>query len=252
LFSKIQERFGTAGLVVAIIALVAALAGTAIAAGGKLTAKQKKEVTKIAKKYAGKPGPAGPAGSAGANGAKGDTGAQGAQGPQGPQGAPGAQGPKGDEGSPWTVGGKLPENATLTGAFTTPTTLDVAGQRYTGMLEEGKGYATAISFVIPLASDPTFIPVPPSGANYGTAPGCPGVVNETPQADSGNFCVYLKSVDIGFPLPAATLSVSEPGPRVKTEVGVSPAGVNLWVDCPSPTGGPVPFCAGAGVWAVTG
>ena len=44
MFAKLHNRFGTAGLVVAVVALIAALAGTAIAAGG-LNAKQKKELT---------------------------------------------------------------------------------------------------------------------------------------------------------------------------------------------------------------
>ena len=54
----IREPFGTAGLIVACVALVLALTGAAFAAAG-LTGKQKKEVEKIAKKYAGKPGAAG-------------------------------------------------------------------------------------------------------------------------------------------------------------------------------------------------
>ncbi|HVV72142.1 MAG TPA: hypothetical protein VHI52_11700 [Verrucomicrobiae bacterium] len=45
---RIHQKLGTAGLIVAIVALVAALAGGAYAAGGGLSGKQKKEVTKIA------------------------------------------------------------------------------------------------------------------------------------------------------------------------------------------------------------
>ncbi|MCW2987250.1 MAG: hypothetical protein JWM24_188, partial [Solirubrobacterales bacterium] len=84
----IREPFGTAGLIVAMIALVAALGGTALAAA-KLNSTQKKEVEKIAKKVAGKPGVAGPAGSAG---------------PAGPAGSAGAKGDKGDAGSPGSPG----------------------------------------------------------------------------------------------------------------------------------------------------
>jgi hypothetical protein len=72
----IREPFGTAGLVVAVIALVLALTGAAFAAAG-LTGKQKKEVTKIAKKYAGKPGAQGPAGAAGPAGPTGPAGKNG-------------------------------------------------------------------------------------------------------------------------------------------------------------------------------
>ena len=73
MFSRMHDKLGTAGLVVAIVALVFAMVGGAYAAGG-LTKQQEKQVTKIAKKYAGKPG------------------AQGPQGPQGPAGLVGAKG----------------------------------------------------------------------------------------------------------------------------------------------------------------
>ncbi|MCW2987260.1 MAG: hypothetical protein JWM24_198, partial [Solirubrobacterales bacterium] len=51
---RLREPFGKAGLTVGVIALVMALVGGAYAAGA-LTGKQKKEVEKIAKKFAGKP-----------------------------------------------------------------------------------------------------------------------------------------------------------------------------------------------------
>ena len=82
----IREPFGTAGLIVACVALIAALGGSALAAKGALTAKQKKEVTKIAKKYAGKPG------APGAIGPQGNPGAAGSNGTNGTNGAPGANG----------------------------------------------------------------------------------------------------------------------------------------------------------------
>jgi hypothetical protein len=78
----IREPFGTAGLIVACVALVAALGGTAFAAA-KLNSTQKKEVEKIAKKFAGKPGAPGANGTNGTNGspgAKGDPGAPGVNG----------------------------------------------------------------------------------------------------------------------------------------------------------------------------
>ena len=97
----IREPFGTAGLVVACVALVLALTGAAFAAGA-LTGKQKKEVEKIAKKYAGKPGAAG---------AQGPAGPQGPAGAAGKDGAQGEKGAKGDNGSPGSPGkdGKSPE-----------------------------------------------------------------------------------------------------------------------------------------------
>src|SRR4051794_4615743 len=116
----IREPFGTAGLVIACIALVAALGGTALAASGALTGKQKKEVEKIAKKYAGKDGVAGPAGAAGlpgpagpvgvggkdgAAGTIGTTGPTGKAGTTGPTGKTGVTGPTGDIGATGPTGG---------------------------------------------------------------------------------------------------------------------------------------------------
>ncbi|HSS42729.1 MAG TPA: hypothetical protein VLK37_09320 [Solirubrobacterales bacterium] len=85
----IREPFGTAGLVIACIALIAALGGTAFAAKGALTGKQKKEVEKIAKKYAGKPGAPGAAGANGKDGSNGTNGKDGVAGSPGSPGAPG-------------------------------------------------------------------------------------------------------------------------------------------------------------------
>ena len=56
MISRIHSKLGTAGFIVAIVALVAAL-GVALAASG-LNSKQKKEVKKIAKQFARQsPGP---------------------------------------------------------------------------------------------------------------------------------------------------------------------------------------------------
>jgi hypothetical protein len=76
---QLKEPFGKAGLTVAILALVLAMVGGAWAAGA-LSGKQKKEVEKIAKKFAGKPGAPG---ANGTNGAKGENGAAGANGSNG-------------------------------------------------------------------------------------------------------------------------------------------------------------------------
>jgi hypothetical protein len=50
MLSRLHNKVGTAGLVVAIVALVAALAGSAYAAKDVLTKQEKKQVEKIAKK----------------------------------------------------------------------------------------------------------------------------------------------------------------------------------------------------------
>jgi hypothetical protein len=96
---SIREPFGTAGLIVACVALVAALGGTALAAA-KLNGTQKKEVEKIAKKYAGQPGATGATGPQGAGpaGAKGDKGDKGDKGENGDPGTPGTPGTPGADG----------------------------------------------------------------------------------------------------------------------------------------------------------
>jgi hypothetical protein len=101
MFSKLHDRLGTAGLVVAVVALVAALSGTAIAAKKFIT---KQEATKIAKKYAGKDGATGPAGPAGAAGPAGPAGADGKAGSNGSNGSAGATGPTGATGAAGTTG----------------------------------------------------------------------------------------------------------------------------------------------------
>jgi len=184
----IREPFGTAGLVVACVALIAALGGTALAAGA-LTGKQKKEVEKIAKKFAGKPGaagaqgPAGPQGAAGANGKDGAQGEKGAKGDNGSPGSPGTPGTPGADGNsvevtptsgdpgeacegtggvvvevegsgtenPVCNGEQGPEGALGTAGVTLPPGVDEKG----GWSLEGSGGdigRTAISFPIPLAA----------------------------------------------------------------------------------------------------
>jgi len=93
MLGRLHEKTGTAGLILAVAALVAALAGGAYAASG-LNGKQKKEVKSIAKSYQGKgdKGDKGDTGAKGDTGSKGDTGAKGDKGAQGDPGSPGAPG----------------------------------------------------------------------------------------------------------------------------------------------------------------
>jgi hypothetical protein len=182
----IREPFGTAGLVVAIIALILAMGGAAFAAAG-LNGKQKKEVEKIAKKFAGKQGAPGGQGSTGApgstgpSGAKGDAGANGAAGVQGKQGNQGLPG----ESAPCTKGEPqctLPSGVTETGVWT------ISSATSNSLVP-----LTAISFPIPLSQ-----PGEPSSAFVFNAEqtakeeftgGCAGSVAE-PTAPAGKLCVY--------------------------------------------------------------
>jgi hypothetical protein len=91
MLKRLREQTGTAGLVVAIVALAFAMLGGAYAAthsarqqkkgSAGLTSKQKREVKKLAMQFAGKPG------------------APGAQGPQGSPGSNGSNGTNGTDGS---------------------------------------------------------------------------------------------------------------------------------------------------------
>jgi len=137
MISRIHQKLGTAGFIISIVALVAALGGGAYAAQGGLTGKQKKEVQKIAKaearKFAGKPGQSGAAGATGPAGAKGDTGDAGATGPTGPTGsagATGAAGPQGDRG-PTGPAGQSPEVVPL--GTQVPNCEDVGGVKVIGV-----------------------------------------------------------------------------------------------------------------------
>ena len=63
-------------------------------------------------------------------------------------------------------------------------------------MQENK-YLLPISFSIPLATAPEFIPVPNEGEEFGSAEGCPGVVNGIAKAASGKFCLYFAGDGVG-------------------------------------------------------
>jgi hypothetical protein len=240
---RLKEPFGKAGLTVAILALVLAMVGGAYAAGGGLNGKQKKEVTKIAKKYAGKPGPAGAPGPAGSAGATGPAGAVGPAGAAGKAGATGTEGPEGPEGSPWTAGGVLPEGQTEKGVWA------VAGKAS----EKEEASAAPISFTIPLEVGPTphFIgeEAGEGEANFNaeTFPaGCKGTAENpanvaNPIAQPGNLCVYAHQVFNAKPyLGLGFLNVEAGG------IGAGQTGTALLFE--SEAAGNM---AANGVWAVT-
>jgi hypothetical protein len=241
MYQRIKDRFGTAGLVVAVIALVAAVGGTALAAGG-LTKSQEKQVTKIAKKYAGKPGAIGPAGANGTNGTNGAAGAKGADGESvdvntyaGPECATATEegaeltnttgtvyvcnGENGIEGSPWTAGGTLPSGKTETGVW--------------GGIAAAGPNVFPMSFSLPLA-----LPLDaahaigikegasvPAECENTTHAGTASPTN--PEADPGYVCAYL----------AFDSSESENSVAVKNLAianGASTAGAYLFFGSPEP------------------
>ena len=200
MISRIHNRLGTAGFVVAIVALVAALSGAAIAAGG-LSKSQEKQVKKIVNKEIKKhPGPQGPKGDPGAPGAKGDPGAPGAK---GDPGAPGKDGVDGEDGVcsvsvPQCV---LPSGATMTGlwSFSAPT--------------GGEEYFSTISFPLQAPTEPTIRYIGTEteeeredneGAPFDTT-NCPGTPAD-PEALPGFLCIYggfvNNIIQFGFKEPA--------------------------------------------------
>lgn len=211
MFQRIHQKLGTAGFVISIVALVAALGGGAYAASGALTQKQKKEVKKIAQTEAKKLATAGPQGSAGAPGAKGDTGSAGANGTNGTNGsngqsvtgepiaAGGACG-SGVTGVKYTLGssstnvcnGKNGANGQTGFTETLPPEMTEKGSWAVGVTPPGTTFPlkTAISFPIPLAAA-----VPAANVHYvnedQTAPaGCTGGTAAAPTAEPGHLCVY--------------------------------------------------------------
>jgi hypothetical protein len=203
----IREPFGTAGLIVAMVALIAAVGGSAYAAT-KLNGTQKKEVEKIAKKFAGKPGSNGANGAAGANGApgsKGDAGAAGAPGTSATtttftgvkgscteggievkSGSPAVNVCNGKKGDPAEFPSTLPSGKTEKGTWAIGTGASTSVSSETG-----------ISFPIPLAasggagSAAAFNAAKTKEIEEGTVDpsGCTGSV-ANPTAPQGKLCVY--------------------------------------------------------------
>lgn len=220
--SRLREPFGKAGLIVAVIALVAALVGGAYAANtsGKrhhkkknnagLNSKQKKQVRNIAKSFQGT-GPAGPQGPAGSNGNDGSNGSNGAKGDTGSQGPEGKQGPKGDtgdQGEPGPLLTSLPSGKTLTGRWgfgAQVRIVEINGEE----ASVNPAGSAQISFPFPLAAAPDLYWLLGGGfalvykheselpevvveeeAYEEVEEKCPGGAEE-PQAAAGALCIYI-------------------------------------------------------------
>ena len=252
MLAKLHQRLGTAGLVVAVVALVAAVTGTALAAGG-LTAQQENQVVKIAKKYAGPKGPKGP---------KGDTGPQGPAGANGSNGAPGAAGPAGATGASGKTGPTGPTGSTgLTGATgktgptgptgpsgvtkTLPAEQTETGVWGTGPLTSSGFHYFPISFPIPLSEAPNPVIVP---ATKASEPGCPGrggtTVSAIPQAEPGNLCVYVMTLEEASVESVWIPKYSEEFEEYEPAHGTTSTGTLLRIKCE-------PSCNALGTWAVT-
>jgi hypothetical protein len=177
---------------------------------------------------AGPVGPAGPAGPAGSQGPAGATGATGAKGETGATGAPGGEGKAGKEGktgkegSPWTAGGTLPSGSSEHGAW-------IVSGPGSGPFASA---STAISFIIPLATaltEPKLHYIKPGAT---PPPGCSGTA-ESPEAESGNLCVFA-GFEEGVETPTLALSAD---PKSGVLILLSPVATSAF---------------GQGSWVVTG
>jgi hypothetical protein len=273
----IREPFGTAGLIVACVALVLAMGGAAVAAKSGLTGKQKKEVEKIAKKYAGKPGAAGAQGPAGPAGPKGETGSAGGAGAAGvspagtnftgsktvgsvtcPEGGTEYKGAT----TNLVCNGKKGTNGTTGFTETLPPGKTETGVWGSAFPEQGSAFAKRlyypISFVIPLSEAPEPIFVGPQEASKA---GCPGRGGGTdgnggfptkpgekyeptiPRADPGKLCVYAASLEEASVETFMNYFYEEGG--WSPGAGASQTGTILQIKCESE------FCNALGSWAVT-
>jgi len=176
MLSRIHSKLSTAGLVVALAALLASLGGAAVAATDRLSPQEKKEVKKIAKALPGKVGPAGP---------QGPVGPPGAAGPEGKHGVPGTDGKDGEDGicSIEIPECLLPSGATETGAW-------VLGPG-------GGGKLVALPFTVPLGEAPEDIHFVNSASEelregeFKEPINCIGDAS-APSAPPGEVCVYAR------------------------------------------------------------
>lgn len=174
MFSRVHAKLGTAGLVVAVIALIVACSGAALARGVLIT-KLSQISPKVQKKLKGATGPQGPAGPQGPQGEQGPKGDQGARGDRG------EEGPEGKEGPPGPTETKLPAGQTLKGLW----------QFQVNQNPFGLGIFT-ISYPLRVEPAPTFEWVP-MGTAAEENEHCPGTAEE-PKADPGYTCVYAENV----------------------------------------------------------
>src|SRR4029077_10052309 len=208
---KVVRRNLTPPTAIAVVALVFAMSG------GALAAKNSAEASKQEKA---KRGPRGPRGKQGPQGLKGLQGPKGDVGPRGPEGP---QGPKGDAGDPWTPGGFLPSGASLGGTWFAGAGPEVFA---------GKGPAVAsISFGLPLLAPPTIVIVKKEKEGEEHAAECPGSVL-FPKAAKGNLCLYTAQ-ESGLELQTA---VPSPFGAILSYVGTPSTGnVGTWA-FPAPWG----------------
>lgn len=283
MFHKVRERLGSAGLAVAILALIVALSGGAYAATATNSAKKpakgltKAQVIALIKANPGPPGSPGAPGPAGGAGPKGD---------QGTPGGKGDPGPKGDTGTsvnltPIAVGaGKcsgrggatLKENASpdaekdiCTGEKGVQGDKGDPGDPWAvgGVLPPGKSETGAwafsaaededeifvpISFTIPLAGEPTEEGFIEEDVHFqgdaDFATACPNASVTEPKAPPGKLCVF--AFPFGGVVNATFTRISNL--NFSNEPGASTAGAVVQFAFSGAAGD---LAQGNGSWAVT-
>jgi hypothetical protein len=215
-------------MLVALLALVMATTGSAVAAS-LITSKQIKDgtiqtkdiSTKAQNALKGKPGAAG---AQGLQGSKGDTG------PRGDQGLKGDKGDTGAQGDPGPLLQTLPAGKTLKGNYNIGLTATAANQ-FT---------LSAITFQVPLPTAPTFNFVAQGGP---ATANCPGSV-ANPDAAPGFLCLYeggSQNKGLGQQPQACSSAGGCGSPNSANKFGV---GLQL-------SSGAAGFASSSGTWAVT-
>ena len=252
MIARLRKQLGSPGILIGTIALIAALAGGAYAAGKVIITNKNQIASKVRKELKGNAGPAGPQGTPGA---KGDTGAKGEKGDVGNTGPTGKSVVLGTatvgecepggitvevEGTPASKkevcngmngaiqpGETLPPEATETGSF--------------AALVEGESLEP-ISFPIPLTSALPEANVHKTG-DTGFASDCPGSA-ASPEAEPGNLCIYIAAQVFGSVtingIFSSAASASEFG---EGKQGASTSGAFLYLSSPG--------VLAWGSWAVT-
>ncbi len=212
--SKSIRTHSSVSRLVAVVALVFAMTGGALAANKYLITSTKQIKPSVLKKLQGK---AGPKGAQGAPGTPGVPGAQGPAGPAGPKGETGAQGPagsgsKGEPGAKGATGATGVTGATVTGpagvtgpegicstsACSLPSGATETGTwsaYYYGLTTPNVPIKVAISFPIRVQGVTSkafiFTEEEVEGKNFGTS-GCSGTALE-PVAPKDTLCVFTTS-----------------------------------------------------------
>jgi hypothetical protein len=151
--------------VVATLALVFAMGGSAVAAKHYLISSTKQISPKVLKKLKGNTGKTGKTGPAGSQGAKGTEGTKGVEGPRG---------------EPGPLLATLPSGKTLYGAYS------ITGK---AVGEANDRASTQVSLSVPLAAAPGETVLVPFGAVNPDPTHCPGSA-ASPAASPGTLCVY--------------------------------------------------------------